>query len=78
MVFQGLEQPLDAIEEAIVDDALIFQSRDLVATMVAFLMDLILLRTDEGALVDVWVDFDIRVVAQLEGILGSSALCGEG
>jgi hypothetical protein len=29
--------------------------------------------TYEGALVDVWVDFNVRVVAELEGILELSA-----
>jgi hypothetical protein len=31
----------------------------------SLLMDLILFRTDEGALVDVWVDFDVAVVGEL-------------
>lgn len=42
--------------------------------MITFLVDLILLRADKGAFVYVWVNFDVRVVAQLEGILGWSAL----
>lgn len=46
--------------------------------MITFLVNLILLRADKGALVYVWVDFDVRVVAQLEGILWWSALGNAG
>ena len=44
--------------------------------MLAFgslLVDLVLFGADEGAFVDIGVDFDIRVVAQLESILAMSA-----
>jgi hypothetical protein len=34
-----------------------------------FLMDLILFGADKGAFVDVWVDFNVGVVAQFESIL---------
>jgi hypothetical protein len=37
-------------------------------------MDLVLLGADEGAFVDIGVDFDVRVVAELERVLGVSAL----
>jgi len=38
-------------------------------------MDLCLLGSDEGFLVDVWVYFDVRVVAELDGILASVLAC---
>lgn len=34
----------------------------------AFLVDLSLFSPDKGAFVDVWVDFDVRVVAELQGV----------
>jgi hypothetical protein len=46
----------------------------LVLALESLLVDLVLLGSDEGALVNVGVDFDVGVVAQLERILGSSAL----
>ena len=41
--------------------------------LVPLLVDLVLLGADEGAFVDIGVDFDVRVVAQLERILVVSA-----
>ena len=35
---------------------------------VTLLMDLVLLRTNEGAFVDIWVDFDVRVIRELKGV----------
>lgn len=70
MGFQSGEEAPNAAEEAIVDDALVLQSDDLVLAELALLVDLILLCADEGSFVDIWVDFDVRVVAQLESILG--------
>jgi hypothetical protein len=46
----------------------------LVLAFESLLVDLVLLGADEGAFVDVGVDFDVGVVAQLERVLGSSAL----
>ena len=57
--FQGCEEVVDADHEAIVDDALILESGNLMATMISLLVDLILLGSNEGALVDVGMDFDI-------------------
>lgn len=37
-------------------------------------MDLVLFGSNEGTLIDVGVDFDVRVVAQFERVLASSAL----
>jgi hypothetical protein len=46
----------------------------LVLALESLLVDLVLLGSDEGALVYVGVYFDVGVVAQLERVLGSSAL----
>lgn len=69
MGFECREQPVDAKHEAIVDYALVLQCLDLVSTSVAFLVDLGLFGADEGALVDVGMDFDVGVVGQLESVL---------
>ncbi len=75
MRFESGEKALNALEEAIVDYTLVFQCLDLQLAHLTLLMDLVLLCTDEGALVDVRVDFDVRVVAELESVLVGSALC---
>jgi hypothetical protein len=67
--FQRGEQAVDALCEAIIDDALVLERFDLVAAMVAFLVYLSLFRADKGFLVDVWVYFDIAVVRKLEVVL---------
>jgi hypothetical protein len=46
----------------------------LVLALESLLVDLVLLGPDEGALVYVGVYFDVGIVAQLERVLGSSAL----
>jgi hypothetical protein len=40
-----------------------------VLALLALLVDLVLLRADEGSLVDVGVDFDVGVIAELQRIL---------
>lgn len=42
--------------------------------MVALLVNLSLLGTDEGALVDIWVYLNIRVVAELQSVLAMELL----
>lgn len=74
MGLQGCEKGIDAFEKAIVDDALILVGFDFVLALEALLMDLVLLGTDEGTLVDIGVYFDVRVIAELESVLGASAL----
>ena len=46
----------------------------MILALESLLVDLVLLGSDEGALVHVGVDFDVGIVAQLERVLGSSAL----
>lgn len=72
------DETVDAVEEAIVDDALVFVGRDLVLAVLTLLVDLVLLCTDERALVDVWVDFNIGVVAELKSILELCQPCAWG
>ena len=66
---ESSKQLVDTVNQAIVDDLLVLQSLDLVFAIDTLLMNLVLLRADEGTLVDVWVDFDVRVVGQLKGVL---------
>lgn len=68
MAAESRQEGVDAFEQSVVDDPLVFQGLDLVASVVALLVDLVLLRADEGAFVDVGVDFDVGVVGELEGI----------
>ena len=73
MGLQGSEESIDPLEQAIVDNPLVLVGFDLILPLESLLMNLILLCTDERALVDVGVDFDVRVVAQLKGVLVLSA-----
>lgn len=70
--FEGCEETIDALGEAIVDDALVLESFYLMSTLVAFLVDLGLFGADKGLLVDVGVYFDVAVVRELEGVLRNS------
>jgi hypothetical protein len=69
--FEGGEEVVDAENEAIVYYALVLEGGDLVTPPVALLVDLGLFGADKGFLVDVGVDFDVRVVADFERVLGS-------
>lgn len=78
MRLQSCEKSVDAVEEAIVDDAFVFVSCNLVLALLTLLVDLVLLCADEGTLVDVWVNFNIRVVAELESVLERCQPCARG
>lgn len=69
MRLEGVEEGGDAGYERVVDNALILQGGDLQAAMLALLVDLGLFGADEGALVDVRVDLNVGVIAQLQGVL---------
>jgi hypothetical protein len=69
MRLKGCEETVDALGEAIVDDALVLKSADLMAAVLAFLVDLGLFGADEGFLVDIGVHFDVAIVGELEGVL---------
>jgi len=71
-LFEGLqrvEQVVYALDQAIVDDLLVLEGLDLVFAIDTLLVDLVLLCTDKGTLVDIGVDFDIGIVRQLESVL---------
>lgn len=61
------------MQEPIINDSLILVRFDFVLALESLLVDLGLLGSNEGSLVDIRVDFDVRVVAQLESILVLSA-----
>lgn len=65
---------MNAFEKAIVYDTLVFVGLDSVLSLGTLLVNLILLCADEGAFVHIGVDFYVGVVAELEGVLGGSAL----
>ena len=46
--------------------------------LLALLVNLVLLCADEGPLVDVWVNFDVGVVAELESVLEWCQPCARG
>ena len=69
MGLESDEEGVDTFEEAIVDYALIFVGFDFVLSFGASLVDLVLLRADEGAFVDVGMHFYVGVVAEFESVL---------
>jgi hypothetical protein len=75
MVLEGCQEAADPFDQSIVDFALVLERLDLVLALLTLGVDLVLLRTNEGALVDVGVDFDIRVIAELESVLYSGEEC---
>ena len=50
-------------------DNFVFVGFNLVLPFGSLLMDLVLLCANERALIDVWVDFNVRVVTQFESVL---------
>ncbi len=68
MFAEACEEGVDAGEQAIVDDAFVFEGGDFVFALEAGLVDLVLLCAYEGAFVDVGMDFNIGVVGELEGV----------
>jgi hypothetical protein len=69
MSFQRSEEGGDAFDQGIVDDALVLERFDLVPALLAFRMNLVLLRTDERSLVHIGVDFDVGIIAELQRVL---------
>lgn len=78
MRLQSRKKSVDAVEESIVDDTLVFVGCDLVLALLALLVNLVLLCADEGTLVNVWMNFDVGVVAELESVLESCQPCARG
>jgi hypothetical protein len=67
-LFEGLqrvEQVVYALDQTIVDDLFVLEGLDLVFAIDTLLVDLVLLCTDEGTLVNIGMDFNIGIVRQL-------------
>jgi len=62
---QRIDQCVDASEKTVVDDAVILERLDLDFAVSPFLVYLVLLCADEGALVDIGVYFDVGIIAEL-------------
>lgn len=62
MRLERSEETVDALGEAVVEDALVLKRLDLVPAVVALLVDLCLFGADEGSLIDVGVYFYVTVV----------------
>lgn len=69
MGLEGGDQVRDALDEGVVDDSLVLVRLDLGLALLALLMDLLLLRADERLFVDIGVDFNVGVVAELQRVL---------
>jgi len=69
VALQRRKEAIDTFEQTIVNDTLVFQCRDLVSATSSLLMDLRLLGSNEGFLIDVWVNFNVRIVTELDSIL---------
>jgi hypothetical protein len=59
----------DPFDQGVVDDSLVLKSLDIMLALLSLLVDLVLLGTDKGALVDIWVNLNIGIVAELQRIL---------
>ena len=62
------QEGIDAPEKSIVDDAFVLEGFDLMLALGSLHVDLALLRPNEGALVDIGMGFEVRIVGELEGI----------
>lgn len=62
-------ETIDPSEEPVIDDALVLEGLDLLFSLIAVLVDLVLFGANERSLVDVGVNLDVRVVGELECIL---------
>lgn len=60
--FEGLQQTIDAGQQAIVDDLFVFEGLNVVFPVDSLLVNLVLFCADEGTLVDVGMNLDIGVV----------------
>lgn len=69
MALEGVQEAGNSLDQAIVDLALVLECLDVELALLALGVDLILLGTDKGSLVDVRMNLNIRVIAQLEGVL---------
>lgn len=65
VLLERFKKLVDARKQAVVDNALILQGLNLVAALLSLLVDLSLLGSDERTLVDIGMNFDVRVIGQL-------------
>lgn len=75
VMLKGSKETGDALNEAIVDDAFVLKGFDVVLALLAFLVDLVLFGADEGAFIDIRMDFNVRVIAELQGVLCNKRTC---
>lgn len=59
----------DPLDQGIIDDSFVLVGLDLELALLALRMNLVLLGADEGPLIDIWMDLNIRVIAELQRIL---------
>ena len=69
MGLQRRDQVRDALDEGIVDDSLVLVRLDLGLAPLTLLVNLLLLRPDEGLFVDIGVNFDVGIIAELQRVL---------
>lgn len=69
MGFKRRQQGRDALDQAIVNDSFVFERCDVLFSLLSFLVDLGLLRPDKRSLVNIGMDFDIRIVAKFQRVL---------
>jgi hypothetical protein len=75
--FEGSQKAGYALHQSIVDLTFILESLDLQSALLALGVDLVLLGADEGSLIDIGVDLDVGIIAELQIVLrrkASSAL----
>lgn len=69
MRLERVQERRDARDEGVVDLPLVLELDDLLPAVFALLVNLGLLGADEGSLVDIGVDLDVRIIRELEGVL---------
>lgn len=60
---------METLYQCIIDDALMLECLNLPVSLLSLHMCLVLFRPNERTFVDIWVDLDIRVVAEIQSVL---------
>lgn len=63
------------MDQSVVDLSLVFELNDLVLALLSLHMDLVLPRSNVGALVHIGVNFDIGIIAELQRVLSGGDRC---
>lgn len=71
----GGDEQREALDESVVDDALVLVCLDLEFSLLSLHVHLALFGPDEGSFVDIGMDLDIRIVAEFQRILLWTARC---